>query len=78
MAFMSQTFSQVSVGYINWSLVSLKCLTFQPRKSMNVFTKYELISGAAAEVHTVASRSRFEFESRAHKIEYLDRLSKIV
>ena len=30
-------------------------------KSMNVFTKYELISGAAAEVHTVASRSRFIF-----------------
>ena len=30
---------------------------------MNVFTKYELISGAAAEVHTVASRSRFEFGS---------------
>ena len=44
---------------------------------MNVFTKYELISGAAAEVHTVASRSRLEFESRAHKIEHLDR-SKIV
>ena len=28
---------------------------------MNVFSKYELISGAAAELHTVASRLRLKF-----------------
>ena len=30
-------------------------------KSMNVFSKYELISGAAAELHTVASRLRLKY-----------------
>ena len=33
----------------------------KPVTSMNVFSKYELISGAAAELHTVASRLRLKY-----------------